>query len=195
MKAKATAKEIYEGVARATNTPLATVQQLKRRLVETRAWPSSRGAHVPKLDVDDLVLILLALLSGAEFRDCVAAARRYWGLRDAHGQKLGDVLVRAVNSFHPNLQDLPFAVLAYKAVVTIDTNVQRATITYQSNGGSFDAVFGGPSPAWQDVRVRRSQSISGKRLFDLAAIIFKDRWDAHALQAASQQDSTKEQFS
>ncbi|MGX4804343.1 hypothetical protein [Bradyrhizobium guangdongense] len=181
VQAQATARNIYEGVADATNTPIATVQQLKRRFVETREWPSSRGAHVPKLGTKELVLILLALLSGAEFRDCVSSAKALWNLKDEHGQKLGDVLVRAVNSFHPSLKDLPFAVLAYKAVVTVDTNMQRATITYQSNDGPFDVVYGEASP---DVRVRRSQSISGATLFSLAAILFKDRWDARALQAA-----------
>ncbi|WP_439404752.1 hypothetical protein ACNJX9_25355 [Bradyrhizobium sp. DASA03076] len=181
MQAQATARDIYEGVAHATNVPLPTVQQLKRRFVETREWPSSRGAHVPKLGTKELVLILLALLSGAEFRDCVSSAKALWNLKDGHGQKLGDVIVRAINSFHPDLKDLPLAVLAYKAVIAVDTNMQRATITYQSNEGPFDVVYGKASP---DVRVRRSQSISGATLFNLSAILFKDRWSAKALQAA-----------
>jgi hypothetical protein len=171
------AAELVTRVAQITGLPNSTVHSVKRRFVESGIWPSSRGAYVPSLEPKHLTLMLLALLADVPSKDASNVANDYWALRDADGNYLGEVLTDMIESFKTikgEASDL--AGITYKSRVEVDCGKPRACITTQCVEGNIETLYGTQSAQWSDVRVRRSMTISGKVLFDLAVGIYFNRW-------------------
>jgi hypothetical protein len=171
------ASELVPRVASVTGLPYSTVYSVKRRFVETGIWPSSRGAHVPDLGTEHVVLMLLALLADVPAKDAVAMANTYYSLNDADGNKLGDVLVEMIDSFRSiaKTPSLP-AAMALKSRLEVDCGRPRACLSVECTDGQDEILYGAQSAQWEDLRVRRSMTISGKCLFSLACGLHFNRW-------------------
>ena len=172
-----TAAELVYRVASVTGLPYSTVYGVKRRLIESGDWPSSRGAHVPELNTRHVVLMLLALLADVAAKDAAATANAYYALTDADGNKLGDTLVRNIDSFK-NREPLPLAQVAYKSRLEVDCGRPRACLNMSCTDGNAETLYGVQCAQWEDLTVRRSMTISGKCLFDLACGLHFNRWDS-----------------
>lgn len=170
-----TAAELVYRVASVTGLPVSTVYGIKRRFVETGDWPSSRGAHVPGLTVRHVVLMLLALLADVPAKDAAATANAYYALQNEDGEKLGDALVRIIDSFKTTT---PLAQVAYKSRLEIDCGRPRACLNMACTDGNAEILYGVQRAQWEDLIVRRSMTISGKCLYDLACGLHFNRWDS-----------------
>jgi hypothetical protein len=159
------ASELVPAIAAITNQPLSKLTGIRRRLTETGLLPSRQGAYVPDLNPRHAALIVLALLADVEAKNASQAALSYYELRDEHGNKFGDVISKMIASFRlPSLT----AALAYKSRIEIDCGRTRATISSETTEGQFETLFGVKTPQWSDHAVKRSMTISGKCLFDIA---------------------------
>lgn len=171
------AAELVTRTASITGLPYSTVYSIKRRFVESGLWPSSRGAHVPSLEPKHLTLLLLALLADVPHKDATNTANDYWALRDADGKYLGETVTEMIESFKSIKGVIsPEAELAYKSRVEVDCNKPRACITVHCTDGTLETLYGTQSAQWADVRLRRSMTLSGKVLFDLAVGMYFNRW-------------------
>lgn len=172
-----TASELVPRVASITGIPHSTVYSIKRRFLESGIWPSSRGAHVPGLDTYHLTMLLLALLADVPSKDASASATAYYSLVDADGNKLGEALEEMIRSFR-TVKGVPSieAAMALKSRLEVDSGKMRACITTECNDGMLEHLYGVQQPQWDDLRIRRSITISGKVLFDLACGLFFNRW-------------------
>jgi hypothetical protein len=171
------ARELVTRTASVTGLPYSTVHSVKRRFVETGVWPAARGAHVPDLDSHHLVMLLLALLADVPSKDAAAAANAYYSLADPNGNKLGEVLEEMIRSFRSIKGVLSQqAAMALKSRLEIDCGKPRACITIECNDGTLETLYGIQSAPWNDLSIRRSMTISGKCLFDLACGLFFNRW-------------------
>jgi hypothetical protein len=169
-----TASELIPNLATVTGFPEATVRGHYRKLSEAGLLPLSRGSTVEKLNTRHTVMLLLSLLVDVPAKDAAAWARAYYALADEDGNKIGDALVNILNSFR-SVNDT--ATLAFKSRVEIDCSAPRACIISECTEGSIETLFGIRDKQWSDVQVRRSMTISGKVLFDLAIGIHFNRWD------------------
>jgi hypothetical protein len=170
------ASDLVPNLARITGLPESTVQGVKRRLVETDIWPSSRGATVPQLNTRHAAIMLLALLADVPAKDAASAASSYYALMDPTGtNSLGDVLVNMIDSFR-SVNDT--AALSFKSRIEVDCDIPRARLSSETTEGQCETLFGVQSAPWSDIRVRRSMTISGKCLFDLACGLHFNRWES-----------------
>lgn len=170
------ASELVYRVAETTGLPYSTVYSVKRRFVEASVWPSSRGATVPGLGSYHLVMMLLALMADVPAKDAVASASAYYSLADPDGTKLGDFLVDIIDNFK-NREPLGLATVGYKGRLELDCGQPRACFSTACNDEvQVEKLFGLQSAQWSDIRVRRSITISGKVLFDLANGLHFNRW-------------------
>jgi hypothetical protein len=119
-------------------------------------------------------MLLLALLADVQIKDAANTACAYYSLADEYGNKIGDVLVNILNSFR-SFNDT--VALAYKSRVEVDCNAPRVCIISETAEGSIETLYGLRDKQWSDVRVRRSMTISGKVLFELAMGVNLNRWD------------------
>jgi hypothetical protein len=175
------ASELVPRVADITGLPYSTVYGVKRRFVETGIWPSSRDAHVPDLTVRQVVLMLLVLLADVPAKDAAATANAYYALKNEDGEKLGDCLVRIIDGFKTNS---PLAQIAYKSRLELDCGRPRACLNLQCTDGHEEILFGVQRAQWEDLIVRRSMTISGKCLYDLATGLHYGRWPEDSVIAA-----------
>lgn len=171
------AAELTARVASITGLPYSTVYSVKRRFVESGLWPSSRGANVPSLEPKHLALLLLALLADVPHKDASNTANDYYALRGPRGQLLGEVLTDMIESFK-SIKSIPSieAAMALKSRLEVDCGSPRACVILECNDGTIETIYGKQAAQWQDVRVRRSTTISGKVLFDLACGLYFNRW-------------------
>jgi hypothetical protein len=123
--------------------------------------------------------MLLALLADVPAKDAAATANAYYSLTDPDGNKLGDTLVRIIDVFK-NREPVPFAQVAYKSRLEVDCGRPRACLNLTCTDGNAETLYGVQRAQWEDLVVRRSMTISGKCLFDLACGLHFDRWDAPA---------------
>ena len=169
-----TASELIPNLAAVTGFPEATVRGVYRRLHEAGRLPVSHGATVKKLNCQHVTMLLLALLADMPVKDAAASAATYYSLVDEDGNKIGNVLANILNSFR-SVSD--FAKLSFKSRVEIDCSAPRVCIIAETTEGSIETLFGIRDKQWSDVRVRRSMTISGKVLFDLAMGVHFNRWN------------------
>ena len=169
------ASELLPNLATVTGFPEATVKGVYRRLNEAGILPVSHGATVKKLNCRHVTMLLLALLADMPIKDAAASACAYYSLVDEDDNKLGDVFVNKLNSFR-SVND--FAKLSFKSRVEVDCSAPRACIITETTEGSLETLFGNRDKQWSDVRVRRSITISGKVLFDLAMGVHFNHWDS-----------------
>lgn len=169
----ATAKELMEGTTVVTGLPPANVQAAKRRLIEAGIWESSTGSHVPEMNTYSLVMLLLALLADVPGKDMASAACSYYGMVNEEGDCLGDALTRFIDSFKNGSIVAP---LAYKSRLEVDCGFPRACLSIETTDGQLELIFGRQAKKWSDEKVRRSMTISGKCLFDLAFGLHLNQW-------------------
>jgi hypothetical protein len=169
-----TASDLVPRLARITGLPEATITGVKRRLTETATIPSRRGAIVPKLRTEHVVLIVLGVLADVPAKDVACAAQSYFALTDRYGNKLGNQLTGMIDSFK---SANAIAALTYKSRLEIDCNRPRALLSMECIDGQEEVIYGLQSKLWEDITVRRSMTISGKCLFDLAMDIHFNRWN------------------
>ncbi|WP_445216197.1 hypothetical protein ACKWRH_28310 [Bradyrhizobium sp. Pa8] len=168
-----TAKELMEGTALVTGLALPNVQAAKRRLIEAGIWESATGSHIPVMNTYSLVMLLFALLADVPGKDMLSAACSYYGLVNDEGDSLGEVLTRLIDSFKgPNA----VSAMAYRSRLEVDCNYPRALLSLETRDGQLELIFGPQSKKWTDAKVRRSMTISGKCLFDLAIGLHYNRW-------------------
>ena len=98
-------------------------------------------------------------------------------LTDENGNKIGDVIVNILNSFR-SVNDM--AKLAYKSRIEFDCSAPRVCIISECTDGSIETLYGIRDRQWSDVAVRRSMTISGRVLFDLAMGVHFNRWTPFA---------------
>jgi hypothetical protein len=68
-----------------------------------------------------------------------------------------------------------------KSRFELDCNTPRVcAISECSDGSNVETLYGVQANQWSDVRVRRSMTISGKVLFDIAMGIHFNRWPVEA---------------
>lgn len=168
------ASDLVPHLARITGFPLPTITGVKRRFIETGVWPCSRGATVPHLTAQHVVLMLLALLADVPAKDAASAASSYYALTDSTGSNsLGGTLVNIIDSFK-SVNDA--SALALRSRVEVDCIKPRALISSATIDGQSELLFGIQTAPWDDARVRRSMTISGKVLFDIACGLHFNRW-------------------
>jgi hypothetical protein len=169
------ASDLIRNLPGKTGLTESTVRGIYRKLNETGLLPSSQGAAIAKLNTRHAVLLLLALLADVPAKDASAAACAYYALADEHGNTIGDVLTNMLDSFR---SVNPAASLAYKSRVELDCNTPRVRIVSECDDGSnIETLYGLHTKPWSDVRVRRSMTVSGKVLFDLAIGVHFNRWE------------------
>lgn len=179
----ASASDISIHVPHVTGIPKSTIFGVKRRFVETGMWPSSRGASIPNLDTEHVVLMLLALLADVPAKDASSTATSYFNLCDANGHRLGDTLVRMIDSFK-DVRDLPpLAQVTYKSRLEVDCGYPRACLSMHCTDGQEEILYGVQIEQWQDLNVRRSMTISGKTLFKIAMGVHHNRWSGESFVA------------
>jgi len=168
------ASDLIRNLPATTGIPESTVRGHYRKLNEADVLPVSHGAKVAKLNSNHVVMLLLAILPDVQAKDAVRTACLYYDLTDTQGNKLGDVLVNLIDSFRSVNAT---AALAYKSHVELDCSTPRACITSEcSDGVSIETLYGVQRKLWSDVRVRRSVTITGKVLFQLAKGLHFNRW-------------------
>lgn len=171
------AAEFVPRMARITGLPQATINGLKRRLTECSILPMRQGAIVPSLETYHVVMLLLATLADVPAKDATSAAAQYYGLINDEGDSLGEVLTRLIDSFKgPNV----VSAMAYRSRLEVDCNYPRALLSIETTEGQMELIFGPQSKKWTDAKVRRSMTISGKCLFDLAIGLHYGRWPERA---------------
>lgn len=168
-----TAKELTDGTALVTGLPRAHVQAAKRRLIEAGIWESSTGSHVPEMNTYSLVMLLLALLADVPGKDMASTACSYYGMINDEGDSLGDALTRFIDSFKNRSI---VATVAYKSRLEVDCGHPRACLSVEAKDGQLELLFGRQKKQWADEKVRRSMTISGKCLFDLACGLHFNQW-------------------
>jgi hypothetical protein len=151
----------------------ATVQGFKRRLLESGLWPPPSGRAVAKLSTAHVSYLVLAILADRPAKDSAAAAVSYFNLTDPHGNKLGDALTNIIDSFK-SVNDV--SALTYKSRLEVDCRRPRACLSMKTDAGQNEVLYGVQAEQWSDTRVRRSMTISGKCLFDLACGLHFNRW-------------------
>jgi hypothetical protein len=162
------ASDISIHVASITGIPHSTVFGVKRRFIETGIWPSARGSNIPDLDTKDVVHLIFALLADVHAKDAASAAVDYFNLTDSHGQKLGDTVVGIIDTFRSG-KISPLANVAYRSTLEVDCLNPRACLSMDCGmDGHEEILFGAQAAQWKDAQVRRSMTISGKCLFDIA---------------------------
>jgi hypothetical protein len=168
------ASDLIRNLPATTGIPESTVRGHYRKLNESGILPASHGAKVVKLNSHHVVMLLLAILPDVQAKDAVRTACVYHDLKDAHGNNFGDVLVNMLDSFRSANE---VSGLTYKSRVELDCKTPRVCITSDCNDGmSIETLYGVQTKQWSDVRVRRSVTISGKVLFELAKGIHFNRW-------------------
>jgi hypothetical protein len=168
------ASDLIPNLSKLTGLPEPTVRVFSRKLIEANILPLSRGSTIAKLNNRDVVMLLLSLLADVPAKNAAAAACAYYGLTDEHGNKIGDVLVNILNSFR-SVNDV--AKLAIKSRIEVDCFAPRVCIINETTEGALETLFGIRDRQWTDVRVRRSMTVSGKVLFDLAMGVNFNIWD------------------
>ena len=169
------AAELVYRVASVTGLPASTVHGIKRRFVETGDWPSSRGAHVPGLTVRHVVLMILALLADVPAKDAAATANAYYALQNDDGESLAilslelSIASKARHRWHRS---------PTKSRLEVDCGRPRACLNIQCTDGHEELLYGVKRAQWEDLIVRRSMTISGKCLYDLACGLHFNRWDS-----------------
>lgn len=168
-----TASELILHLPKVTGLPESTVRSVYRRLNEAGILPVSRGQKIEKLNTHHDVMLLLALLADMPVKDSAATALSYYQLENENGEKIGDTLVNILNSFR-SVNDA--AGLAYKCRIEVDCSAPRVCIIYETTEGSLEVLYGLRDKQWSDVRLRRSTTISGKVLYDIAMGVHFNRW-------------------
>lgn len=168
-----TASELIQNLPALTGLPTAKVSGHYRKLIEAGCLPISRGSTIEKLTTYHAVMLLLALLADVPPKNAAAAACAYYSLADENGNKVGDVLTNMIDSFRW-INDS--AKVAIRSRVDVDCFAPRVCIISECTEGSLETLYGIRDKQWSDVRVRRSMTISGKVLFDLAMGIHFGRW-------------------
>jgi hypothetical protein len=171
------ASELIYNLPKLTGLTKATVRGVYRRLNETGIFPVSHGAKIEKLNSYHVAMLLLALLVDVPVKDSAPAACAYYSLVDENGNKIGDALVNILDSFKsPNA----VASLAYKSRIEVDCNSPRVCVVSDTTEGTVETLYGLRTKQWTDIRVRRSMTISGKVLFELAKGVHFNRWPLEA---------------
>jgi hypothetical protein len=168
------ASDLIRNLPSITGLPESTVRGHYRKLNEAGVLPASHGATIARLNSRHVVMLLLALLADVHAKDAVRTACVYHDLEDGDGNKFGDVLTNMLDSFRSLNEVSP---LVYKSRIEFDCNTPRVCVTSECNDGSIVTLYGSQSKPWLDVRVRRSMTISGKVLFDLAMGVHFNRWE------------------
>jgi hypothetical protein len=169
------ASNLIRNLPKLTGMSEATVRGVYRKLNEAGFLPSSHGATIAKLGPTHVIMLLLALMADVPAKDAVSAGRAYYALADEHGNAVGEVLTNMLNSFR---SVNPAAALAYKSRVELDCDSPRVRIVSECDDGSnIETLYGVHEKPWLDVRVRRSMTVSGKVLFDLAMGVHFNRWE------------------
>lgn len=172
------ASELIEYLPKLTGIPYATVRGHYRKLNEAGILPVSRGTKIAKLNSLHVVMLLLALLADVPAKDAVAAARAYYPLADDDGNKIGDVLVNMLDSFRSLNEVGP---LVYKSRIEFDCNTPRVCVVSECDDATnLETLYGDQAKQWSDVCVRRSMTISGKVLFEIAKGLHFNRWPVEA---------------
>jgi hypothetical protein len=172
-----------------------TVYAVKRRFVETKIWPSSRGAYVPEMEPYHLVMLLLALGADVPAKDASATARAYFELPDRDGNKVGHVLTRMIQSLKiakgafvdkddSKLADVSVAALACRSRIEVDCGTPRVcivsetTATRKHSFGSRLCVVPKPS---QNANYTLQKTYGaplheGQRLIQVFSGVARSRW-------------------
>ena len=156
-----------------TGIPDATVRGVYRKLNEAGILPVSRGAKVEKLNTRHAAMLILGLMVDVPAKDAAATARAYYGLTDENGNKIGDVLANMLDSFR-TVNNI--ARLALKSRVEVDCDSPRVCIVSETAEGVIETLFGIRDKPWSDIRIRRSMTVSGKVLLELAIGVHFNRW-------------------
>jgi hypothetical protein len=148
--------------------------------------PKCRGKNIAELDSSHAALLLLGCVADVPAHNAGKAARLYYDRRSAEGKRAGDEIVSMLDSFNPSLHNDPnLARLSYHSYVVVDLESPRVTVVRECNDGTtLESVFGMKEPKSYETRVSTSKRISGKVLFELAALLNKNEWDAREKRVA-----------
>lgn len=133
------------------------------------------AGRTPELSTRNVAHFLLGLLTDSKSKDVAAAACAYYSLRNKDGEKLGDFLVRVLDSFE-DLTNSPLAQIAFKSRIEVDCNSPRACFTTECTDGADETLFGIQTAQWNDIAVRRSMTISGRSLFYIGLGLHMNDW-------------------
>ncbi|MEH2590282.1 hypothetical protein [Bradyrhizobium sp. AZCC 1721] len=165
-------RHITQSVALRTGIPIDDVDAAARSLSQTGTWTDD-----PKRA---LTFLLLALFANAEPRSAASVAKHYWQLESDSGKPLGQMIEDILQSFQEQ-QRTDFSAIAYRAAFEIfDSTTPAAVLRIPCTDRATEIVYR-DEQAWNDRTVRRSNFISGKQLFDIAADITLNRWNGEDL--------------
>lgn len=179
----ATAKQVVAGAATITKIPLSTLTAIQRRFTETGIWPAARGPNVPELSTRNVVHFILGFLADTKGREVADAACRYYKLKNADGEMLGDFLVRVLDSYEDPANS-PLAQIIYKSRLVVDCTSPRACLAMEHTDGISDLLFGNQKAQWDDTAVRRSMTIAGRSIFYLGLGLHQNDWTGENYVAA-----------
>jgi hypothetical protein len=172
------APELLKKLPDLTGIPRARVQGVYRNQREANLIPSCIGATMAELGGTHATYLLFGSLADVPVHKATEAAKLYSGLKDSAGVTAGEELERMFASFRPSNGDIEYAALTYRTHVIIDLDVPRVTIVRESDDDEQPniRVFGVKRSKSTETLIQHSKTISGKVLFEMAAILHSDYW-------------------
>lgn len=85
------------------------------------------------------------------------------------------MLVNIIDAFKDTTSQL--AQVAYKGRLEVDCGRPRACLNLSCTDGHEEILYGVQRAQWEDLVLRRSITISGKCLYDLACGLHFNRWN------------------
>lgn len=176
----ATAQQTMRLVASRTGFDFGHVRNIGRRLIETDSWPASNGSTVPELEAHHIVLLLLALLAGAEAKSATSVARHYSDLRlvgkdknDGTEIKAGRMVENMLTTFLDQAKT-PFSQWAYASKIELCATTPAIRIFTPCNDRPHELAYlerDAETAPWDRNHIQKWTTLPGKVLFDIAADI------------------------
>jgi len=177
-----TATELIPHIVRKTKQPEPTVKAVRENLAQGDILPlsHSRGKNPEQYGSEHLASWLIGLGLDVPHRAIAKETRKYLDLPAANGTTTaGQALASIIESFKLSTpRDRLVAETACKMRVVVDVgDVPRITVTAAVGEQLVQSVFGPQGPQWADENVRKSFTISGRVIHDLAVGLHHGIWD------------------
>lgn len=182
-----TAPELLKSFAAIAGIRASTVNAVYRTEREDGLIPKCEGSSPAEVDSTHAVLLLLGSVANVPAHNAAKAARLYYDLRDAEGNRAGDAIAAMLDSFDPRGIEgrVQNAIGSYNAYVVVDLETPRVSIVRERAGQpSTENVFGVKAARSREKGVSTTKHISGKVLFELAAFMNKNHWAEREARAA-----------
>jgi hypothetical protein len=167
-----------------TGTDKSRAEAVFRAHREHNLIQKCRGKNLAEMNSAEAIMFTFGVIADVPVHRAPDAAKLYYGLLDSERKRSGDEIARMLDSFNPMNESLEYAALSLRSYVVVDLESPRVTLVRECTDGPWSTVFGVKAEKSTEPLIQTSKTISGKCLFELAAILNKDYWDARKKSAA-----------